>query len=124
MATVRAGGERRHSEDSGTIIVHVRLFAALRRFLPPGVDDPIERTLPAGATVVDLLNAIGVPEDIDPTVAINGELAERQDALPNGADVMVLSPMEGGSRPVPTSSQRAMNRSLSSPVSSTRSRRQ
>jgi len=96
MATVHAGGERRHSEDPGTIIVRVRLFAALRRFLPSGVDGPLERALPAGATVADLLDAIGVPDDIDATVAIDGELAERKDALQDGADVMVLSPMEGG----------------------------
>ena len=96
MATVHASGEHRHSEDSRTITVRVRLFAALRRFLPPGVDGPLERTLPAGATAADLLEAIGVPDDIDATVAINGELAERKDALEDGADVMVLSPMEGG----------------------------
>jgi sulfur carrier protein ThiS len=96
MATVRASGERRHGEDPGTIIVRVRLFAALRRFLPPGVDGPIERTLPVGATVADLLRAVGVPDDADATVAINGELAERTDILEDGAEVMVLSPMEGG----------------------------
>ena len=119
MATVRAGGERRHSEDSGRIIVRVTLFAALRRFLPPGVDDPLERTLPAGATVADLLSAIGVPENVDPTVAINGELAERTDALPNGAEVMVLSPMEGGSRPADTEPTTHALLALSRPVSST-----
>jgi sulfur carrier protein ThiS len=96
MATVHAGGERRHSDSSDTITVRVRLFAALRRFLPPGVDGPLERALRPGATVADLLHAIGIPDDTDATVAIDGELAERRDTLHDGADVMVLSPMEGG----------------------------
>ena len=96
MATVHAGGERRHSQNPDTITVRVRLFAALRRFLPPDIDGPLERTLPSGATVADLRDAIGVPDNADATVAINGELAERKDALEDGADVMVLSPMEGG----------------------------
>jgi hypothetical protein len=96
MATVRAGGERRHDEDPNTITVRVRLFAALRRFVPAGADGPLDRTMPPGAPVAGRLEAIGIPGDTDATVAINGELAEREDTLPDGADVMLLSPMEGG----------------------------
>jgi len=76
--------------------VTVTLFADLRRYLPPGVDGPHLRTVPAGSTVADLLDAIGIPTDAEVTVGLNGELADRDDALPDGADVMLLSPMEGG----------------------------
>jgi len=96
MPTARAEGERRQSGDQGTIAVTVTLFADLRRFLPPGVDGPHRRTIPAGSTVLDLLAAIGIPADADLTVGLDGELADREAPLRDGADVMLLSPMEGG----------------------------
>lgn len=76
--------------------VTVTLFADLRRFLPPGVDGPHRRTVPAGSTVADLLAAIGIPADTDLTVGLDGELADRDTPLHDSADVMLLSPMEGG----------------------------
>jgi sulfur carrier protein ThiS len=79
-----------------TISVTVTLFADLRRFLPPGVDGPHRRTVPAGSTVADLLAAIGIAADAEVTVGLDGELAERDAPLRDGADVMLLSPMEGG----------------------------
>jgi len=51
------------------ISVRVTLFADLRRFLPRGEDGPQTYTLPAGATVADLLAAIGVPPDDEITPA-------------------------------------------------------
>jgi len=76
--------------------VTVTLFADLRRFLPPGVDGPHRRRVPVGSTVGDLLAAIGIPADADLTVGLNGELADRDAPLSDGAEVMLLSPMEGG----------------------------
>jgi sulfur carrier protein ThiS len=96
MTAARAAGERQHSEDGDTIGVTVTLFADLRRFLPPGVDGPHRRTVPAGSTIGDLLVTIGIPEKSDVTVGLDGELANRTDPLHDGADVMLLSPMEGG----------------------------
>ena len=79
-----------------TIDVSVTLFADLRRFLPRGVDGPLQYSLPVGATMGDLLAAIGIPRDADVTLALDGELAERESELHEGAEVMLLSPMEGG----------------------------
>jgi len=81
-----------------TIAVNVTLFADLRRFLPPGVDGPHRRSVPAGSTVADLLTAIGIPAEADVTIGLDGELADRAAPLRDGADVMLLSPMEGGGR--------------------------
>ena len=83
--------------DAPPISVKVTLFADLRRFLPRGADGPQRYALPAGSTVGDLLDTIGVETSYDVTVGVNGELADRDDVLPDGADVMLLSPMEGGS---------------------------
>ena len=79
-----------------SILVTVTLFADLRRFLPRGADGPQRYTLAEGATLADLLTAIGVAPDAELTAAVDGEVVGRDTPLPDGADVMLLSPMEGG----------------------------
>jgi len=82
--------------DIGTITVSVTFFADLRRFLPRGADGPQPYRLMKDATLGDLLTTIGIKPDADVTLALDGELAERDTPLHDGADVMLLSPMEGG----------------------------
>jgi len=84
------------SPDVGTITVSVTFFADLRRFLPPGADGPQPYRLTSNATLGDLLGTIGIKPDAEVTLALDGELAERDTRLHDGADVMLLSPMEGG----------------------------
>jgi sulfur carrier protein ThiS len=79
-----------------SILVTVTFFADLRRFLPRGADGPQRYTLPAGATLADLLAVIGVARDTELTAAVNGEVVARDTPLHDGAEVMLLSPMEGG----------------------------
>ena len=76
--------------------VKVVFFADLRRFLPRGADGPQPYTVLPGATVAELLDTIGIKPEEDVTVAVDGEIAERTTALREGAEVMLLSPMEGG----------------------------
>jgi molybdopterin converting factor small subunit len=76
--------------------VTVTFFADLRRHLPKGADGPQRYTVPAGANVADLLATIGVDAAYDITIAVDGELGDRETKLHDGADVMLLSPMEGG----------------------------
>ncbi|HWP74822.1 MAG TPA: MoaD/ThiS family protein [Methylomirabilota bacterium] len=52
--------------------------------------------LAAGASLGDLLEALGLDGTIDLTAAVDGELAERDTPLRDGADVMLLVAMEGG----------------------------
>ena len=82
--------------DARTITVSVALFADLRRFLPRGADGPQPYTVPEGATVADLLAAVGIEAREDVTAAVDGELAGRDTPLCDGAEVMLLTPMEGG----------------------------
>lgn len=81
-----------------TIPVTVVFFADLRRFLPRGANGPQRYTVKPGATVADLLEVIGIASDTDLTAAVDGELASRDTPLHPDAEVMLLSPMEGGSR--------------------------
>ena len=83
-----------------SITVTVTFFADLRRFLPRGAEGPQRYTLAHGATVADLLDAVGIEPGTDVTAAVDGELADRETPLRDGADVMLLSPMEGGSAAV------------------------
>ncbi len=90
-----------HTRDSArdqtqAITVSVTFFADLRRFLPRGADGPQRYRVAEGATLADLLAAIGIEPGAELTVAVDGELAGRDTPLRDGADVMLLSPMEGG----------------------------
>ena len=76
--------------------VTVTFFADLRRYLPKGADGPQRYAVPAGATVADLIATIGIDAAYDITVAVDVDLADRETKLREGADVMLLSPMEGG----------------------------
>lgn len=82
--------------DPRTIGVSVILSAALRRRRPEGGDGPRRYVLPAGATLADLLAAVGIDAEIDLTTAVDGALADRDTPLRDGAEVIVLAPMEGG----------------------------
>ena len=86
----------RARSETGTITVSVTLFADLRRFLPRGADGPQRYTLASGATMTDLLERIGIDPGAEITTALDGELAALDVRLHDGADVMLLSPMEGG----------------------------
>lgn len=82
--------------EARTIGVSVILSAGLRRLRPKSPDGPQRYTLAAGATLGDLLAAIGIDAATDLTAAVDGELAERATPLRDGAEVMLLVPMEGG----------------------------
>ena len=82
--------------EARTIGVSVILSAGLRRLLPKSADGPQRHTLAAGATLGDLLAVIGIDAATDLTAAVDGELAERDAPLRDGAEVMLLVPMEGG----------------------------
>ena len=82
--------------EARTIGVSVILSAGLRRLKPGTPDGPQRHTLAAGATLGDLLAAIGISPATDLTAAVDGELAERDTRLRDGSEVMLLMPMEGG----------------------------
>ena len=85
-----------HRTETGEIAVRVTLFADLRRYLPRGQDGPQRYTLPAGATVADVLAAAGIPADDEITAGLNGDLAQRDTILHDGDNLVLFSPMEGG----------------------------
>ncbi len=79
-----------------SISVSVVLSAALRRRRPGRDQGPERHVLPANARVADLLAVLGLDAAMDVTAAVDGALAERTTALHDGAEVVLLVPMEGG----------------------------
>jgi sulfur carrier protein ThiS len=86
------------SAHTQTITVKVTLFADLRRYLAKGVTGPQPYTLPAGATVADLIALLGIPagDAAEVTAGRNGDQAQHDDVLHDGDDLVLFSPMEGG----------------------------
>ena len=79
-----------------TISVRVKLFADLRRYLPPGLDASLPVTLPAGATVGEAMVAVGIPEGEQVIAGLRGEQAYPDSPLRDGDELLLFSPMEGG----------------------------
>lgn len=80
--------------------VFVTLFADLRRFGPKGHEGSLDVSLEDGATVEEMLTAMGVPEDEtirgEITVGLNGELGRRDSVLNEADEILLFSPMAGG----------------------------
>jgi sulfur carrier protein ThiS len=83
-------------QPATAIAVRLTLFADLRRFEPKDAGGPRTLSLPAGATVADLVAAAGIPATEDVTVGLNGERGTVTSTLADGDDVVLFSQMEGG----------------------------
>lgn len=79
------------------ITVRVKLFATLRRVrsdLSPGESFAV--ALPEGATVADLIGALGLPEEEVKLVFVNGRSRQGDQMLLAGDEVGIFPPVGGG----------------------------
>ena len=80
--------------------VDVKLFASLRRKLPPGSGCPAGKgtvELPDTATLADLILRLDIPPDLAQMVLVNGEQTrEFGRALTDGDQVSIFPPVAGG----------------------------
>jgi sulfur carrier protein ThiS len=77
--------------------IHLRLFASLGRYAPPGEGtEGREVTLAEGATVGSLLERLGIPAGVVKLVFVNGVHATADTVLRNGDRVGVFPPVAGG----------------------------
>jgi molybdopterin converting factor small subunit len=77
------------------VIVAVSLHGDVHRYRR-GRKDPFDQELDDGATVQQLVDAIGIDPAMVLTFGVNGEMADRARALRDGDSVIILTPMEGG----------------------------
>lgn len=83
--------------------IEVRLFATLRRYLPPGSQGMSARIdVEEGLTVRDLMERLGLPQEHDPEsgatylIIVNEEQQDAQVMLHDGDCVSLYPPLAGG----------------------------
>jgi MoaE-MoaD fusion protein len=92
------------------MVVHVRLFAALRE---RAGRDQLELELPEGALVADALAAVDdLARDLPLVLAVNREYAARDDMLSPGDELALIPPVSGGAATAPHVAVRAEPLSL------------
>jgi molybdopterin converting factor small subunit len=78
--------------------ITVRLFATLRRYLPPGSDGTkVVLELPDGARLQDALDQLSIPAPLAQLVMIDGvHETNRQRVLHDGIALSIFPPVAGG----------------------------
>ncbi len=78
--------------------VEIRLFATLRKYLPSGGDRasaPIE--MPAGSSIADVLEELGIPVAMASLVLVNGHYeSNKRRQLEDDCVLSVRPPIAGG----------------------------
>jgi molybdopterin converting factor small subunit len=79
------------------ITVHVKLFATLRRFRPGlGLGEAFPVELPDGATVGDLIEHLGLPQDEVRLIFVNALFRDLDHTLAGGDELGIFPPVGGG----------------------------
>ena len=77
--------------------VQVKLFATLRKYLPAGsAGDTLTVDVAEGATVGDLVAALGIPADHARMAVAAGEQLDLAARLPVGVEINLVPPLAGG----------------------------
>ena len=79
-----------------TITISVKLFAALKRYLPPKSEDGMSLTLPAGSTVEDAIAALKIPPDHAAMLMADDSYVEKGTPLTDGLQLSIFPPLAGG----------------------------
>jgi sulfur-carrier protein len=79
------------------VIVQVKLFATLRKYMPPGSrGDTLTVEVAEGATITDLVAALGIPLDHARMAVVRGEQLALDAVVPAGEEVNLFPPLAGG----------------------------
>jgi molybdopterin synthase sulfur carrier subunit len=76
--------------------VEVKLFAGLREYAPQSKNGPILLDVPRGHTVGDILVSLGIPEDQQKIIFVNGVHGIEETILNDSDRVGVFPPIAGG----------------------------
>jgi molybdopterin converting factor small subunit len=79
------------------MLVTVKLHATLRKYLPAGsANNAISLELPAGATVTEVINRLGIPAGHAKMIVSGDDYLETTSVLHDGQEVNLFPPLAGG----------------------------
>lgn len=82
---------------AGTVTIHVKLFATLKKYLPPGSEDGTSITMPAGSTVLDVIDALKIPHEQATMLVAGDTYVEKGALVTDGLQLNIFPPLAGGS---------------------------
>jgi molybdopterin converting factor small subunit len=83
---------------ANSVTVSVKLFATLKKYLPPGHEEGVTLTLPAGATVLDAIDALKIPREHAGMLVAGDTYVEKETPLTDGLQLSIFPPLAGGVR--------------------------
>ena len=79
-----------------TVTVNVKLFATLKKYLPSGSEEGASVTLPAGSTVLDVIDALKIPHEQATMLVAGDTYVEKTTPLTDGLQLSIFPPLAGG----------------------------
>jgi sulfur carrier protein len=77
--------------------IQVALYAGLARYLPCGAQHRTATlAVPDGATVLDVMRQLGVPDDVSCIPVVDGTRATAEAVLRDGETLSLFPPLAGG----------------------------
>ncbi len=81
---------------ASSVTVSVKLFATLKTYLPAGEREETKVTLPAGSTVLDVIDALKIPRDHAGMLVAGDVYVEKETQLTDGLQLSIFPPLAGG----------------------------
>ena len=78
------------------INITIRLFTVLQQYLTEGTRGRATLSLSEGTSVGQVLDRLGIPQDIPTIILVNGAQKNRDHVLCNGDELTVFPPIAGG----------------------------
>ena len=79
-----------------TVTIYVKLFATLKKYLPPGSAEGASLTLPVGSTVLDVIEALKIPHEHATMLVAGDSYVEKDTPLTDGLQLSIFPPLAGG----------------------------
>ena len=77
--------------------IQVKLFATLKKYLPPEAKGrQVGLTVPEGATVIEVLDQLGVPRGLAKLIVIDGVVHQKPDMMLRAGNVLSVFPAIAG----------------------------
>ena len=79
-----------------TVTIFVKLFATLKKYLPPGKEEGISLTLPTGSTVLNVIDMLKIPHEQATMLVAGDTYVEKTTPLTDGLQLSIFPPLGGG----------------------------